>query len=382
MTTLIFLQHYWWFIISLLGALLVLMLFVQGGQSLIYELSATPDDKNMLVNSLGRKWEITFTTLVTFGGAFFASFPLFYSTSFGGAFYVWMLILLVFVIQAVAYEFRRKPGNIFGAKTYERFLLVNGLLGPMLLGMALGTFFTGAPFTVDRLNIAGAGNPVISQWATPWHGLEVFADCTNWLLGLTLVFLSRTLATHYFLSNVDDGAMRQRVADISIYNVLPLVFFVLVFLGTMVWGKGASYGFEEPYYITSEDFRYLHNFIEMPYLVVMIAAGLGLIIGGSYLAWRRLDRRAIWFSGSGTVLVVLALMLSVGWNKTCYYVSTVDVQSSLNIANSSSSEFTLRVMSWVSLFIPFVAVYIWYVWRIMDRKPITKAEIAGDEHAY
>ena len=382
MTTLIFLQHYWWFIISLLGALLVLMLFVQGGQSMICELSATPDDMNMLVNSLGRKWELTFTTLVTFGGAFFASFPLFYSTSFGGACYVWMLILLVFVLQAVAYEYRRKPGNIFGARVYERFLLINGFLGPMLLGMALGTFFTGAPFTVDRLNIAEAGNAVISQWATPWHGLEVFAESTDWLLGLTLVFLSRTLAGHYFLNNIDDRTMRQRIAHQSIYNIVPLVFFVLMFLGTMVWGKGASYGYEEPAYITGEDFRYLHNFIEMPGLLVMLAAGLGLILGGSYVAWQRLDGRAIWFSGSGTVLFVLALMLSVGWNKTCYYVSTVDLQSSLNIGNSSSSEFTLRAMSWVSLLIPFVAAYIWYAWRVIDSKPITKAEIADDEHAY
>lgn len=382
MTTLIFLQHYWWFIISLLGALLVLLLFVQGGQSMIYELSSTPEEMNVLVNSLGRKWELTFTTLVTFGGAFFASFPLFYSTSFGGAFYVWMLILLVFVIQAVAYEYRRKPNNVFGPRVYERFLLINGFLGPMLLGMALGTFFTGAPFTVDRLNIAEAGNATISQWATPWHGLEAVADCTNWLLGLSLVFLSRTLAAHYFLNNIDDKTLRERIAHLSVYNVVPLVFFILMFLGTMIWGKGASYGYDDPCYISGEDFRYLHNFIEMPYLTVMLAVGLGLVLSGSYAAWRYLDRRAIWFSGSGTVLTVLALLLSVGWNKTCYYVSTVDIQSSLNIGNSSSSEFTLRVMSWVSLLIPFVVAYIWYAWRAIDSKPVTKAEIAGDDHAY
>jgi len=383
-TTLIFLQHYWWFIVSLLGALLVFLLFVQGGQGMLYELGETPLQRDMIVNSLGRKWELTFTTLVTFGGAFFASFPLFYSTSFGGAFYVWMLVLLAFVIQAVAYEYRRKPGNLLGSRTYETFLVINGIMGPLLLGMALGTLFSGAPFRIDRFGLADmAGGPqVISQWATPWHGLDALADFRPWLLGITAVFLSRTLATHYFLSNIDDAELRKVASSRSMYNAVPMVIALLLFICGVLWSDGASFGYDDPTYIVKEKFRYLHTMIELPFLPAMILAGIALVLTGIHVGWRFASRRAIWFSGIGTVLVVLPLLLCAGWGQSCYYISTVDMQSSLNICNSSSSLFTLKVMSFVSLLVPFVVAYIWYVWRALDRQPVTSEEIAGDDHAY
>ena len=331
MDTITLLQHYWWLVISLLGALLVFLMFVQGGQALLYTIGRTEEERNMLVNSLGRKWEFTFTTLVTFGGAFFASFPLFYSTSFGGAFYVWMAILLCFVIQAVAYEYRRKPGNVFGERTFNAFLLVNGVLGPLLIGTAVGTFFTGAEFTVDRLNLANQGGAaVISQWATPWHGLEAVAEWRNVLLGVAVVLLAMTHAA-----------------------------------GT----------------VSIEPYKYLHNLVEMPYVAAALLIGVASVLWSVWLGWRG-SRRAVWFGGVGTALTVLSLLLLAGWNDTAYYPSLADMQSSLTIRNSSSSLFTLRTMAWVSLFVPFVAAYIWYAWRAMNRRPITREEIRGDDHQY
>lgn len=380
MDTLQLLQHYWWAIISLLGALLVFLLFVQGGQGLLYTMGRSEAQRTMIVNALGRKWEFTFTTLVTFGGAFFASFPLFYSTSFGGAFYVWTLILLVFVIQAVAYEYRRKPANLFGERTYNAFLVINGIAGALLLGMAVATLFTGANFTVDRLNLADAGgNTTISQWTTPWHGLEALADYRNWALGLAVVFLSRMLALHYFLNTIDDDDLAERSRRRSLCAAAAFVAMFLLFLVSILLGSGMRATADGA--IVEEEYLYLHNFISMPYLAVLLLVGVAAVLWGVWLGWRG-SRKAIWWSGSGTVLTVFALLLAAGWNSTAYYPSLTDMQSSLTIANSSSSEFTLTAMSIVSIMIPFVAAYIWYAWRSMNRTRITRQEIEGDDHLY
>ena len=380
MDTLTFLQHYWWFIISLLGALLVFLMFVQGGQALLYDIGRTEEERNMLVNSLGRKWEFTFTTLVTFGGAFFASFPLFYSTSFGGAFYVWMAILFCFVLQAVAYEYRRKPANVFGERTFNAFLLINGVLGPLLIGTAVGTFFTGAEFTVDRLNLANqSGAAVISQWATPWHGLEAVAEWRNVLLGAAVALLAMTLACQYFMNNIDDETILRRAQSrMRLFGVLFVVCFVAWLLALLLaYGRAADAAGT----ISVEPYKYLRNLLEMPYVTVVLLLGVVSVLWSIRLGWCG-SRRAVWFGGAGTVLTVLSLLLLAGWNGTAYYPSLTDMQSSLTISNSSSSLFTLRTMAWVSLFVPFVAAYIWYAWRAMNRRPITREEIRGDDHQY
>ena len=381
MDTLTLLQHYWWLIISLLGALLVFLLFVQGGQGLLYDIGKTEEERNMLVNSLGRKWEFTFTTLVTFGGAFFASFPLFYSTSFGGAFYVWMAILLVFVIQAVAYEYRRKPSNVLGQRTYEAFLVLNGVAGPLLLGVAVGTFFTGAKFTVNRMNMAAVGgDTAISQWATPWHGLEALTDARNLLLGVAVFALSRVLALHFFLNNLDDETLRLRARRLSCgYSLLFLAAF-LAFFGWLLCSDGRAID-PASGTVSIEPYKYLHNLLAMPAVAIVLLAGVAAVLWGLWSGGRNGSRRAIWFSGAGTILTVLALLLLAGWNDTCYYPSLTDMQSSLAITNSSSSLFTLKVMSVVSLLIPFVAAYIWYAWRALTR-PISEREVEEAEHKY
>lgn len=382
MDTLSLLQHYWWFIIALLGALLVFLLFVQGGQALLYDIGKTEEERNMLVNSLGRKWEITFTTLVTFGGAFFASFPLFYSTSFGGAFYVWMAILLCFVVQAVSYEYRRKPANVLGEKTFNAFLLINGMLGPLLLGLAVGTFFTGADFTVDRLNLANvdAGSAVvISQWTSPWHGLEAVADFDNWALGAAVAFLSMMLGCQYFMNDIDDRIVAERARSRMIPNALCFLIFFLYFFIRLLLADGRAVDGAGQIFV--EPHKYLHNLLEMPYVAAVLLAGVVSVLWSIFLGWRG-RRNAIWFGGAGTVLTVLALLLTAGWNNTAYYPSLSDMQSSLTIYNSSSSEFTLRVMSYVSLLVPFVVAYIWYAWRAMNRRPITREEMRGDDHHY
>jgi len=378
MDTLLFLQHYWWFLISLLGALLVFLLF---GQGLLYCLGRTEEERNMLVNSLGRKWEFTFTTLVTFGGAFFASFPLFYSTSFGGAFYVWMAILLVFVVQAVSYEYRRKPSNVLGQRTYEAFLVLNGVAGPLLLGVAVGTFFTGAEFTVNRMNMAAVGgDTAISQWATPWHGLEALTDARNLLLGVAVFALSRVLALHFFLNNLDDETLRLRARRLSCgYSLLFLAAF-LAFFGWLLCSDGRAID-PASGTVSIEPYKYLHNLLAMPAVAIVLLAGVAAVLWGLWSGGRNGSRRAIWFSGAGTILTVLALLLLAGWNDTCYYPSLTDMQSSLAITNSSSSLFTLKVMSVVSLLIPFVAAYIWYAWRALTR-PISEREVEEAEHKY
>ena len=381
MDTLLFLQHYWWFLISLMGALLVFLLFVQGGQGLLYTMGRTEAERDLVVNALGRKWEFTFTTLVTFGGAFFASFPLFYSTSFGGAFYVWMAILLVFVVQAVSYEYRRKPSNVLGQRTYEAFLVLNGVAGPLLLGVAVGTFFTGAEFTVNRMNMAAVGgDTAISQWATPWHGLEALTDARNLLLGVAVFALSRVLALHFFLNNLDDETLRLRARRLSCgYSLLFLAAF-LAFFGWLLCSDGRAID-PASGTVSIEPYKYLHNLLAMPAVAIVLLAGVAAVLWGLWSGGRNGSRRAIWFSGAGTILTVLALLLLAGWNDTCYYPSLTDMQSSLAITNSSSSLFTLKVMSVVSLLIPFVAAYIWYAWRALTR-PISEREVEEAEHKY
>ena len=380
MDTITLLQHYWWFIISLFGALLVFLMFVQGGQALLYALGRNERERNLLTGVLGHKWELTFTTLVTFGGAFFASFPLFYSTSFGGAFYVWMAILFCFVLQAVAYEYRRKPANVFGERTFNAFLLINGVLGPLLIGTAVGTFFTGAEFTVDRLNLANQGGAaVISQWATPWHGLEAVAEWRNVLLGAAVALLAMTLACQYFMNNIDDETILRRAQSrMRLFGVLFVVCFVAWLLALLLADGRAA---DAAGTISVEPYKYLRNLLEMPYVTVVLLLGVVSVLWSIRLGWCG-SRRAVWFGGAGTVLTVLSLLLLAGWNGTAYYPSLTDMQSSLTISNSSSSLFTLRTMAWVSLFVPFVAAYIWYAWRAMNRRPITREEIRGDDHQY
>ena len=379
MDSYIFLQHYWWLIISLLAGLLVFLLFVQGGQTLIYTLGKTPRQRDVIINSLGHKWELTFTTLVTFGGAFFASFPLFYSTSFGGAFYVWMAILFFFVIQAVAYEYRSKPENFLGARTYEWFLILNGLFGTLLLGAAVGTLFTGGAFTVDRGNLAlVSGSPVISQWQTPWRGLEALLDLRNVALGLAVFFLARTLGIHYLYNNLDaPDILRNAKRPLWISSVAFVVCFV-GFLVSLLLSSGQQ---ADPVTgtIRPVEYLYFHNLREMPFIAVLLALGIAAVLWGIASALLQTDRKAIWFSGTGTVLTVCMLMLLAGYNGTAYYPSLCDPQSSLTIANSSSSPFTLRTMAIVSVFIPFVVAYIWYVWRTMNKKPLSEAELEKPE---
>lgn len=383
METITLLQHYWWLIISLLGALLVFLLFVQGGQGLLYCLGRTEEERNMLVNSLGRKWEFTFTTLVTFGGAFFASFPLFYSTSFGGAYYVWMTILLSFVIQPVAYQFRRKAGNVFGEKTFDVFLTINGIAGPLLLGTAVGTLFTGANFTVDRLNLAnGAGSgsaTVISQWTTPWHGLEALGDMRNGGAGAGRDVPRRDAGLPVFHEqHRRRDALRPRPqAHADARRPVPRLLPDVLRLAALSDGLAVDAAGR----ISAEPYKYLHNMLEMPYVAAALLIGVVSVLWSIYSGWRG-KRNAVWFGGAGTVLTVLALLLCAGWNNTAYYPSLAEMQSSLTIYNSSSSEFTLKVMSVVSLMIPFVAAYIWYAWRAMNRKPITREEIRGNDHMY
>ncbi len=376
------LQHYWWFLISLLGAILVFMLFVQGGQSLLYTLGQDETEKSMIINSLGRKWEITFTTLVTFGGAFFASFPLFYSTSFGGAYWVWIAILLCFVLQAVAYEYRIKSGNLLGSKGYEIFLLINGFGGVLLIGTAVGTFFTGSEFLVDKMNITNQGMPIISRWMHPAMGLEAVLNIRNVMLGVAIFFLSRSIAALYFMNNIDCDEIFARAKRQVMINTLA---FLVFFLPLLVWTLLAD-GFAvdpESGEIFMQPYKYGLNFIEMPWLAVMLLLGVVLYLYGvAKAALSEYYTKGIWFSGTGVILVVLSLLLCVGYNDTSYYPSTYDLQSSLTIVNSSSSYVTLSVMSCASLMIPFVVAYIAYVWRALDRDAITREEMESTDHKY
>ena len=374
------LQQYWWFLVSLLGALLVFLLFVQGANSLIFSLGSNEEERRLIVNSTGRKWEFTFTTLVTFGGAFFASFPLFYSTSFGGAYWLWMLILFSFVLQAVSYEFQNKLGNLLGTRTFQWFLVINGILGPLLLGGAVATFFNGSNFIVAKNNLVdGFTSPVISSWANGSHGLDALLDPWNLVLGFAVFFLARILGILYVMNNVDDENIRSRGSVRLIGAAVPFVVLFVAFLVRTLLKNGYAY---EPTtgVIMMEPYKYLHNFIDMWYLSVVLLAGVALVLYGiirtvvskTYIC-------GIWPVGIGTVLTVLALLLSAGWNNTAYYPSNADLQSSLTIANSCSSYFTLSTMAVVSILIPFVLAYIVYAWYSIDKKKLDKQEIATDE---
>ena len=374
------LQQYWWFLVSLLGALLVFLLFVQGANSLVFSLGRTDEERRLVVNSTGRKWEFTFTTLVTFGGAFFASFPLFYSTSFGGAYWLWMLILFSFVLQAVSYEFQNKLGNLLGTRTFQWFLVINGILGPLLLGGAVATFFNGSNFVVAKENLVdGFASPVISSWANGSHGLDALLDPWNLVLGFAVFFLARVLGILYVMNNVNDENIRSRGSVRLIGAAVPFVVLFVAFLVRTLVKDGYAYD-PASGVIMIEPYKYLHNFIDMWYLSVVLLAGVALVLYGiirtvvskTYIC-------GIWPVGIGTVLTVLALLLSAGWNNTAYYPSNADLQSSLTIANSCSSYFTLSTMAVVSILIPFVLAYIVYAWYSIDKKKLDKQEIATDE---
>ena len=376
-----FLQHYWWFIISLLGGLLVFLLFVQGANSMIFQLGKTEEERRMLVNSTGRKWEFTFTTLVTFGGAFFASFPLFYSTSFGSAYWVWLLILFTFIIQAVSYEFQNKAGNLFGVRTFQIGLIINGILGPLLLGGAVATFFTGSNFIVEKGNITDFMQPVISHWANGSRGLDVLLNPWVVIFGISVVFLARILGTLYINNNVNDDIIRGRVRKQLLVNTVLFLLFFLPFLIVTLVGEG--YTVNEAGVIVMEPMKYLNNLLAMWPLAIILLVGVVLLLFGIVKTILKPEYvRGIWPAGIGVVLVVLVLFLIAGWNNTAYYPSTAELQSSLTLKNSSSSEFTLKAMFYVSFLVPFVLAYIVYAWRAIDKKAIDRKEIAEDDHAY
>ena len=376
-----FLQHYWWFIISLLGALLVFLLFVQGANSMIFQLGKTEEERRMLINSTGRKWEFTFTTLVTFGGAFFASFPLFYSTSFGGAYWVWVLILFTFIIQAISYEFQNKAGNLFGVRTFQTGLIINGILGPLLLGGAVATFFTGSNFIVEKGNITDFTQPVISHWANGSRGLDVLLNPWVVIFGISVVFLARILGTLYINNNVNDDIIRGRVRKQLLVNTVLFLLFFLPFLIVTLVGEG--YAVNEAGVIVMEPMKYLNNLLAMWPLAIILLVGVVLLLFGIVKTVLKPEYvRGIWPAGIGVVFVVLVLFLIAGWNNTAYYPSTADQQSSLTLQNSSSSEFTLKAMFYVSFLVPFVLAYIVYAWRAIDKNDIDRKEISEDDHAY
>ena len=377
-----FLQQYWWFIISLLGGLLVFLMFVQGANAMIFSSGRTEEERTMIVNSTGRKWEFTFTTLVTFGGAFFASFPLFYSTSFGGAYWLWMAILFSFIIQAVSYEYRSKPGNFLGKKTYDTFLKINGLAATVLLGVAVGTFFSGSDFVVNKNNITDVGMPVISTWQNPLHGLEAILNLQNLSLGLAVFFLARIQGSLYFMNNIDNENIYLRSKRQVWINAIPFVVFFLLFLAFVLWGEGYELN-RDTGKISLVQYKYFFNLVQMFWVGMLLLVGVVLVL---YAILRTVMakrfRSGIWFSGIGTILVVLSLFFIAGYNHTAYYPSVADMQSSLTIYNSSSSFFTLKVMSVVSILVPVVLAYIAYTWRIMDKHPITEEEMQGESDKY
>lgn len=381
--SLLALQQYWWIIVSILAAILVFLMFVQGGQTMIYCLGKTDMERTILVNALGRKWEFTFTTLVTFGGAFFASFPLFYATSFGGAYWVWMLILFAFIIQAVAYEYRSRAGNFLGKKTYEGFLFVNGLLGTVLVGTAVATFFTGSPFSLNMMNQV--------EWETPYRGLELafnfarYETFVNLSLGLAVFFLARVLAIQYFMKSVDEENINARLKKKLIMNAAPFLVFFLFFVTNLLLMRGYAVD-PESKMVTMEAYKYLHNFLEMPVVLVIFILGVLIVLLGiirPLMDYKQCHNKVLWHGGIGTFLTVFALFLVAGFNNTAFYPSYTDIQSSLTIENASSSHYTLTAMSYVSLMVPFVVAYIWYAWKAISNKKITAEEMEDeDTHIY
>jgi cytochrome d ubiquinol oxidase subunit II len=373
MISYIFLQHYWWIIISLLASLLVFLMFVQGGQSMIFSLPKSDLQKTMIVNAMGRKWEFTFTTLVTFGGAFFASFPLFYSASFGGAYWVWIAILFSFIIQAIAYEYRSKPANVLGQKTFDVFLFLNGSLGPFLIGVAVGTFFTGSQFSLNDMNQV--------KWATPWHGLEALLNGRNLALGLAVLFLARTNGLLYLINSVDDGELVKRSGSKLIMNAIAFLVFFLFFVITLLVSKGFAYD-QVTGAVSIEDLKYLHNLLQMPLVLIIFLTGVIGVLYGIGITVFKGSRRGIWYTGFGTVLAVFTLFLVAGFNGTAFYPSSYDLNSSLTISKASSSLFTLKTMMYVSFIVPFVIGYIWYAWKSINNKRITEEEMKTEGHVY
>jgi cytochrome bd ubiquinol oxidase subunit II len=369
----IFLQHYWWIIISVLASVLVFLMFVQGGQSVIYSLPQNDSQKTMIVNTLGRKWETTFTTLVTFGGAFFASFPLFYATSFGGAYWVWIAILFSFTIQAIAFEYRSKPNNVLGQKTFDLFLFINGSLGPFLIGVAVATFFTGAMFSLNQMNQV--------HWATTWYGLEALLNIRNLSLGIAVLFLSRVNGLLYIINSIDDDTLFNRSVKSVIVNSILFLIFFLFFTISLLVSKGYAAD-NSTGVISLEKFKYFHNLLQMPFVLIIFLAGVVSVLAGIGITVLRASRQGVWFTGTGTVLTVFALFIIAGFNGTSFYPSLHDMQSSLTINNASSSQFTLKTMMFVSFIIPIVLVYIWYAWKAINKDKITEKEMNNGEHKY
>jgi cytochrome bd ubiquinol oxidase subunit II len=373
MITHIFLQNYWWVIVSLLASILVFLMFVQGGQSFIYTLPTDETQRKIIVNTLGRKWEFTFTTLVTFGGAFFASFPLFYSTSFGGAYWVWMAILFSFILQAIAYEFRAKPANVYGQKTFDMFLFINGSLGPLLIGTAVATFFTGAQFTLSPMNQV--------QWSTGWHGLEAVLDIRNLALGFAVLFLVRLNGLLFIMNTVDNDELVARARRKLIVNSLYFLVFFLYFVGALLVAKGFAVDPANGT-VSIEPYKYLHNLIGMPLVLVIFLLGVVGVLFGLFVAVFKGSNKGIWYTGPATVLAVFALFMIAGFHNTSFYPSAYNLQSSLTIRNASSSQFTLKTMMFVSFLIPFVLAYIWYAWKSITSQKVTAEEVNSDDHAY
>ena len=371
--SLLTLQTYWWLIVSLLGALFVFMTFVQGGQTLLYTLGKTDDERTLIINSLGRKWELTFSTLVMFGGALFAAFPLFYAVSFGGAYYVWMAILFCFIIQAVSYEYRKKPDNVFGERFYEKLLFINGSLGVFLLGVALATLYTGGNFVVNEMHL--------SHWTKASYGLEALLNPFNVSFGVMLIFLSRIQASLYFYNNLDNEAIAKRIMRTLKNNTLIFLPFFLFVFGFILFQQGYSYN-PETKMVFIEPMKFLHTLLDYPLLLIVLLLGIGTLLYSIYSVLYRQNHKAIWFSGTGTVLTVTVLLFILGFNHTAYYPSLVDLQSSLTIENSSGSHYTLSVMSIVSLLVPVVLGYIFLVWRSMDKNKMTIEEVKSDSHHY
>ena len=376
-----FLQNYWWVLVSLLGGLLVALMFVQGANVQLINPRLDQLRKRMALNASGRKWELTFTTLVTFGGAFFASFPLFYSTSFGGAYWVWVLLLVTFVFQAVSYEFAYKKNNLLGSKFFRLALVANGILAPFLVGTAVGTFFTGSDFSVNRAAITNASSPVISTWGNGWHGLEALGQGHAVLLGITVTLLTTLLGALYLIKAVNEHSFRKKMRLVVRVFAIPFLVLFLTWFGILLFKDG--YAVETDGTVSIEASKYLQNFLQTPAVMFLIMAGVTLLVTGLHFgALTKSHRKGFWFAFAGTVLVVMGIFFLAGFNGTAYYPSSTHLQSSLSIRNSSSSYFTLLVMFWVSLLIPFVIAYITYAWYKMDRHGITDREIEKSEHKY
>lgn len=366
------LQQYWWMIIALLGSVLVFLLFVQGGQSMMYTLGKEEKHRSLMINSLGKKWEFTFTTLVTFGGAFFASFPLFYSTSFGGAYWAWIVLLFCFIIQAVSYAYRSQENNFLGKKTYDAFLFINGLMAPLLIGVVVGSFFTGSAFSLNDMYSV--------QWHSDLRGLDLLFSIPNLLLGLSILALSRVMACLYFMNNIDSEGFIKKVRKELIINSAAMLVFLLSWVVNLVLSDG--YAINANHVVSIEEFKYLHNLLDMPVNTIILLTGLILVLVGIAKGVLKSSSQGVWFSGIGSILLVFSVFLLAGFNNTSFYPSTVDLQSSLSIINASSSHYTLTAMSYISLIVPFVITYIFFAWRALNKEKISSVSLDKEDHKY